>query len=60
LLAVQQSCNEATLVAVFPANGAKLIACEPNWPLAGIPNTNVMFENATWIPPVTQTVSTDV
>ena len=39
---------------------APLIACEPKWPLAGIPNTNVMFENPTWVPPVTQTVSGDV
>jgi hypothetical protein len=25
---------------------APLIACEPKWPLAGFPNTSVMFENS--------------
>ncbi len=39
---------------------APLIACEPKWLLAGSPNTNVMFENLTWFPPVTQIVSGDL
>jgi hypothetical protein len=38
---------------------APLIACEPKWPLAGVPNTSVTFENRAWVPPVTQTVSGD-